>query len=593
MMVSLTQLQEIPSENMILLVGPPGSGKSTFCQQAILKALAIDKPIIYVTTERGPSKAEAALKERGLAHVEPGLLSFVDAYNETVGTSVSDRPDTVYADCNDLSSIDIALSKLSERIGRKHILLVFDSLTSPYLFSGAEILRFMRQTLSRFATRENAVVACIDEGCGKEEDLVAMMSISDGVIRTEREESKLLLNVVKHPKVRPTKIEAPIEPERRLEYPLSIIDENGARRFFKAYMQGKEAAIRREVGDYVNLFWTNLIHWSGMLWDPKRFPTMKYELEKEDMSKGYQMFKYTPWYVKLFMKLRFPKNLSKVKGMKKYFGIYGKTLGEIEHIGIVEYLEDVSKTDEHHVRVYESSECCGFENVGAALALLLPPHIAGGSMSIERMGGGPDRDWNAVETKCVGLGDPYCEIKIVPGEIDELKDSLEKDISVLERVHDRLMQRLTGFLLEGKPLVERPRLGSDVHISSATHVVGWLGHADERYQMALRMGGAKAGKEVGEHLMESGISEDEAVKRVLRLLEHCKVGKVKMNETIKIKENFEMLIWTMFMKTKSEEPLCFFTTGFLNGFFSAVKNQHVKETKCIAMGDPYCEWEFR
>ena len=87
---------------MILLVGPPGSGKSTFCQQAILKGLAIDKPIIYVTTERGPSKAEAALKERGLAHVEPGLLGFVDAYNETVGVSVSDRPDTVYADCNDL-----------------------------------------------------------------------------------------------------------------------------------------------------------------------------------------------------------------------------------------------------------------------------------------------------------------------------------------------------------------------------------------------------------------------------------------------------------------------------------------------------------
>jgi len=43
---------------------------------------------------------------------------------------------------------------------------------------------------------------------------------------------------------------------------------------------------------------------------------------------------------------------------------------------------------------------------------------------------------------------------------------------------------------------------------------------------------------------------------------------------------------------RSEKPSCFFTTGFLNGFFSAVKNQHVKETKCIAVGDPYCEWEF-
>jgi predicted hydrocarbon binding protein/KaiC/GvpD/RAD55 family RecA-like ATPase len=592
--VSLTQLQEIPSENMILLVGPPGSGKSTFCQQAILKGLAIDKPIIYVTTERGPSKAEIALKERGLAHIEPGLLSFVDAYNETVGVSVSDRPDTVYADCNDLSSIDIAISKLSERIGRKNILLVFDSLTSPYLFSGAEILRFMRQTLSRFATRGNAVVACIDEGCGKEEDLVAMMSISDGVIRTEREESKLLLNVVKHPKVSPTRIEIHIEPERRLEYPLSIIDENGARRFIKAYTGGKEAAIRREVGDYVNLFWTNLIHWSGMLWDPKRFPTMKYELEKEDMSRGYQMFKYYPWYSKLLFSLLFPKNISKPEDMKKYLGFYGKRgIGEMDRTGIVEYLEDVSKTDEYYVRVYENSDCWGFENVGAKLALYLPPNIAGGLMSMDMWGRGTVRDWNAVETKCVGLGDPYCEFKIVPGEIDGLKDSLEKDIPVLERVHDRLMQRLTGFLLEGKPLVERPRLGSDVHLAAATHVVGWLSHADERYEMALRMGGAKAGKEVGEHLMKAGISEDEAVKRVLHLLEHCKVGKVAVDETIKIKENFEMLIWTMFVTAKSEEPLCFFTTGFLNGFFSAVKNQHVKETKCIAMGDPYCEWEFR
>jgi len=44
---------------------------------------------------------------------------------------------------------------------------------------------------------------------------------------------------------------------------------------------------------------------------------------------------------------------------------------------------------------------------------------------------------------------------------------------------------------------------------------------------------------------------------------------------------------------RSEEPSCYFTTGFLNGFFSVIQNQHVKETKCIAVGDPYCEWEFR
>ena len=78
-LVSLSQLQEIPPKNLILLVGPPGAGKSTFCEQAILQNLAIDRPVIYVTTEYDPSKAEASLRERGLGKIEPALISFVDA----------------------------------------------------------------------------------------------------------------------------------------------------------------------------------------------------------------------------------------------------------------------------------------------------------------------------------------------------------------------------------------------------------------------------------------------------------------------------------------------------------------------------------
>jgi KaiC/GvpD/RAD55 family RecA-like ATPase len=249
-LLSLAQIQEVPSESMILLVGSPGSGKSSFCEQTVLQSLAIERPIIYLTTECGPSKTETRLKERGLSEVQKGLLNFIDAYNETVGVSVPDRPDTVYADCNDLSSIDIAISKLQERIGRKGTLLVFDSLTSPYLFSGAEILRFMRQTLSRFAASGNAVLAYIDEGCGKSEDLVAMMSLSDGVIKMESEEGKQFLNVVKHPKLKTIRIEALLEPE-----PIGLEERVFNPDELARYLRGDEAVLRREVGDFVNLFW--------------------------------------------------------------------------------------------------------------------------------------------------------------------------------------------------------------------------------------------------------------------------------------------------------------------------------------------------
>lgn len=93
----------------------------------------------------------------------------------------------------------------------------------------------------------------------------------------------------------------------------------------------------------------------------------------------------------------------------------------------------------------------------------------------------------------------------------------------------------------------------------------WSAIASERYRMAMRLGGAMGGKEVGEHLMDAGIREDEAVQHILNLLEHCKVGKVTIGETIRIKENCESFLM------RSDEPSCFFTTGFLNGFFSAVR----------------------
>jgi predicted hydrocarbon binding protein len=176
---------------------------------------------------------------------------------------------------------------------------------------------------------------------------------------------------------------------------------------------------------------------------------------------------------------------------------------------------------------------------------------------------------------------------------------LEKDVSVIEKIHDGLMHPLMEFLIDGKSLVEtRPRLGRDVYIHPVWHTMGgenipamdsvW----SERYKMVLRLGGAKVGKEVGEHLMEADVKEDEAVKRIFHLLEHCKAGKMAVNETIVMKENCENALVKLY-PMKLEEPSCFFTTGFLNGFFSTATNQHVKEIKCIAMRDPYCEWEYR
>jgi predicted hydrocarbon binding protein/KaiC/GvpD/RAD55 family RecA-like ATPase len=592
--LSLAEIQEVPKSNLILLAGPPGAGKSTFCHQVVLNGLAMDRPVIYVTTEHGPSEVTDLLKERGVGEPPPGALSFVDAFGETVGATTQARSDTISANCEDLNSISMAIAKLQERIGKRDIFLAFDSLTSPYLFNEKEVFRFMRLCLAKFASEGNSVLALMDEGCGKEEDLGAMMSVADGILRMEAKERSRTLNVVKHPRVEPAKIDVPIEPKRPQLRPTIECDRDVMAKFYISFGM-KKAALRKEVGDFVNLFWPNLAHWSCMLWDPKGFPMMVYEMNKLEGSAP-EMLQGSPWYIRGSMKfliflqsvgLFLPKTLSQVKDMKKIL-IYApqfRTAG-MEHSGVLEYLEDASKTDEHYFRVYENSDCVGFENIGAPIASHVPPMLTGFCKAIE----GNRREWNAIETKCLGLGDPYCEFKLVPGEIAGLKSSLEMDSSLVEKVHERLMEHLMGFLLEGKPLVERPRLGSDVHLHVVAHGMGYLNLAGERYRMAQRMGAARSAKKIGERLMEAGLSEDETVKRVLDFMNYCKVGKVTLGDTVKMRDNCEPLRTTLFKHSK--EPSCFFTTGFLNGLFSAVKNQHVREVKCIAAGDPYCEWEI-
>lgn len=115
--------------------------------------------------------------------------------------------------------------------------------------------------------------------------------------------------------------------------------------------------------------------------------------------------------------------------------------------------------------------------------------------------------------------------------------------------------------------------------------------AGQRYRMAQRMGGAISGRDLGNHLIDAGLDEDTMVEKLIHFMNHCKVGKVSMDKTVKIKENCEGLRTKNFAE-EVRVPSCYFTTGFLNGFFSSVRGQKVRETRCIVTGDPYCEWQF-
>jgi len=162
--MSLTDIQNIPHRKLVLVAGKPGAGKSTLSQQIALHYVASDRQVIYVTTESTVEDLLRSLFDRGLGENVPDNLRFVDAYSQTVGLAGNTHSQSVYANCSDLNSISMAIMKSSIRMSDQDVLLVFDSLTSPYLFNGLNIVKFIQQFLSKFAADGNRVLVTMDEG---------------------------------------------------------------------------------------------------------------------------------------------------------------------------------------------------------------------------------------------------------------------------------------------------------------------------------------------------------------------------------------------------------------------------------------------
>ena len=54
-------------------------------------------------------------------------------------------------------------------------------------------------------------------------------------------------------------------------------------------------------------------------------------------------------------------------------------------IGTMEYLDGISKTDEHYFRLHEGYECWGLEDVGTSLGIMKTAMMAGSFQGMEEV----------------------------------------------------------------------------------------------------------------------------------------------------------------------------------------------------------------
>ncbi|MDD5502924.1 MAG: RAD55 family ATPase [Candidatus Thermoplasmatota archaeon] len=183
----------IPKNTLVLLEGPPGSGKTTLCGQILKDALENGTRCVFVTTDSSPSQVLDRMAIYGWdmkAHAEKGNIQFVDCYSWRMGESDA-VPNTLrVGNIGDLSDLSIKISEALNALGEGGV-VVFDTPSTLMLHSPPQaILKFLEVSFAKLKSRKATLFVTVEKGVHDEQFAATLKYMVDGVIELKLDEEK-------------------------------------------------------------------------------------------------------------------------------------------------------------------------------------------------------------------------------------------------------------------------------------------------------------------------------------------------------------------------------------------------------------------
>ncbi len=171
----------------LAVMGPPGVGKSTLCQELIKEAFTAGLKCLYVITNNPIPLARDQLREMGVAPVartEPVI--FVDMYSWLLGERSPERFQIDNA--SDVAGLSVVLSTAAETAGDKSF-VTFDTLSTLLAYNTEELtVRFMKSHLARMKRHGNIGVYPIETGIHSNSFYNEVKATFDGVLELKLDE---------------------------------------------------------------------------------------------------------------------------------------------------------------------------------------------------------------------------------------------------------------------------------------------------------------------------------------------------------------------------------------------------------------------
>jgi len=170
-----------PPSASVLLMGPPGTGKSTFAMEFAHAGLKKMEKCIYITTTDSPEAIKNKMRVSGfdIAAFEKDII-FIDCYSWRVNRPVSGYG---ISSLTDLTALNVQLKKAAADLKLKHGRVIIDSLTDFMMYSEERsVFKLLQMMIGEIKDYESVAMMIVEDGIHTPQQLSTLQYLSDGVI---------------------------------------------------------------------------------------------------------------------------------------------------------------------------------------------------------------------------------------------------------------------------------------------------------------------------------------------------------------------------------------------------------------------------
>jgi KaiC/GvpD/RAD55 family RecA-like ATPase len=176
---ALENLMEVKEGKNIVLIGPPGSGKTVLCQNIFCEAMRNGIPCMYVSTHSAPQELIEEMRLLGIEE-RSGLYIFVDLYSWVVGETI--KSGYGVSNLSDLAGLNVVLSSAADSL-KGGALVIFDTISTLVNYNSEDLtIRFLRSHLARMKKLCNIGFYAADDGIHTTSFYNSLRLIYDGVL---------------------------------------------------------------------------------------------------------------------------------------------------------------------------------------------------------------------------------------------------------------------------------------------------------------------------------------------------------------------------------------------------------------------------